>query len=165
MSLEAINQLVKDKLAGEVQMRWTIFGAVAFMYVLRVLIKQTHHIITYAVGIYMIQGFILFATPKMKNTEDPFETLTEEQIQEEQRNFDGPFIRNLSEYDFWAFYMKVVVISFILTFFSFLDIPVFAPLLVLYFVIMVLATLVKLTQHQKMYQYNPWATIKSFKKN
>ncbi|OQS55877.1 RER1C [Ecytonucleospora hepatopenaei] len=165
MVLDTVHQFMRDKLAGEVQLRWCMFLFVLVIYLIRVLIKQSHHIITYAVGIYLIQGFILFATPKMKNAEDPFETLTEEQIQEEQKRFDGPFIRNLPEYDFWVFYMKVVSISFILTFFSFLDIPVFVPLLVLYFFIMVFATLAKLMQHQKLYKYNPWTTISSFKKN
>ena len=164
-TIESLNQLLKDKLSGEVQLRWGIFAFALIIYLLRVMIKNSHHIITYAVGIYLIQGFILFATPKMKNTEDPFETLTEEQIAEEQKNFDGPFIRNLSEYDFWLFYMRVIIVSFILTFFNFLDIPVFVPLLILYFCIMVVATLAKLMQHQKIYKYNPWTTISAFKKD
>lgn len=162
--LDMVMQGLKDHTALKVKERWCIFGTAMIIYIVRVLVKNSHYIITYGVGIYLVQGFILFATPKMKNTQDPFETLTEEQIAEEQQQFDGPFIRNLSEYDFWLFYMKVVLISFFLTFFRFLDIEVYVPLLIVYFIMMVVATLIKLKQHQKLYQYNPWVTIKSFKK-
>lgn len=163
MFVDQLAQTLRDNLTYKLNLRWGIFAGSLTLYLLRVLYKNSHHIITYGVGIYLIQGFILFATPKMKNTADPFETLTQEQIEEEQRRFDGPFIRNLSEYDFWIFYMKVIGISFVLTFFDFLDIPVFVPLLVIYFFLLIGATLMKLKQHQKMYQYNPWNTIQSFK--
>ncbi|EED43239.1 hypothetical protein EBI_23305 [Enterocytozoon bieneusi H348] len=64
----------------------------------------------------------------MKNTQDPFETLTEEQTAEEQQQSDGQIISNLCEYDFWLLHMKVALISLFLTFICFVDSEVYVPL-------------------------------------
>ncbi|KAL6122313.1 hypothetical protein NUSPORA_00677 [Nucleospora cyclopteri] len=163
-SMDSIKQLMIDKLSPQSTIRWGMFAFLIFLYTMRVLIRNSHHIISYAVGVYLVHGFILFATPKNKNIPDPFEAPAEDSYVPENAPVDfGPFVRNLPEYEYWLFCMKVVGISYFLTFFDVFDIPVFTPLLIMYFITMVIATIVKLYQHQKLYHYNPWQTIKKFK--
>merc|ERR1712218_129855 len=45
-----------------------------------------------------------------------------------------PFIRRLPEFKFWYSATKATVIAFVCTFFEFFNIPVFWPILVMYFI-------------------------------
>lgn len=161
MDLCTINQLMLDKLSPRIGLRWTIFGLVLFIYALKVLVAGTHHLISYCVGVYLFHGLVLFATPKDESIPDPFE-VDEEFEENPQYNIDRadsnlrPFIRNMPEYAFWTHCMSVVLVSFVLTLTKFTDIPVYTPILVFYFIFMALATVIKLWQHSKKYNYSPF---------
>lgn len=161
MDLDGINQIMVDKFSPYPVQRWCVFGLCLLAHFVKILVSGTHHLIAYVVGVYLFHGFILFATPKDENIPDPFEEEVDNDNSNEYSpsNVDNslrPFIRNMPEYTYWMFSMKVVVISFLLTLSKFTDIPVYTPILVVYFVFMVLATAIKLWQHSRKYNYNPF---------
>lgn len=163
MNINAFNQLMTDKLAPYPFFRWLFLSVLILFYILKIVFTGTHHLITYCAAVYLFHGFILFATPKDDTIPDPFE-MDKDDIDEPESlanigdNF-RPFIRNLPEYSYWLFCLKVIFVSFILTLTAFTNIPVCTPILLIYFIFMVAATLVKLWNHANRYRYNPfWQT-------
>lgn len=51
-----------------------------------------------------------------------------------------PFIRRLPEFKFWYWATRAIAISFFCTFFEFFNIPVFWPVLVMYWIILFVLT-------------------------
>lgn len=61
-----------------------------------------------------------------------------------------PFIRRLPEFKFWYSATKATVIAFLCTFFEFFNIPVFWPILVMYFITLFCITMkrqIKVIEH------------------
>lgn len=163
MDLDALNQLMMDNLSPVPGKRWAALAGVFLLFLFKVLYDDTHHLILYCMAVYLFHGYILFATPKDESIPDPFE-LDEEEKEEttseySTANIDNnlrPFIRNMPEYTFWLFCTKVVLVCFALSLTPLTDIPVYTPILVVYFVFMAVATLIKLYNHSRKYNYNPF---------
>lgn len=92
-------QHLLDKSTPLVLYRWIFFAAIAFIYALRVYLVQGFYIITYGLGIYILQLLIAFLSPQV----DPeIQELTDgpslpTRGSEEFR----PFVRRLPEFKFW----------------------------------------------------------------
>ncbi|KAH8851983.1 Protein RER1 [Schistosoma japonicum] len=67
-----------------------------------------------------------------------------------------PFLRQLSELKFWNSCTICLFISIICTYWSFLDIPVVWPILVMYFVILFYLTMKRQISHMIKYRYLPF---------
>jgi hypothetical protein len=110
----------------------------------RVYYLQGWYIITYALAIYILSLFIAFLSPKFdpamedEETDDDGPTLPTTTTEEFK-----PFIRRLPEFKFWHSMVRVIMIAFICTFFSFLNIPVFWPILLIYFIVLFIVTMKK----------------------
>jgi len=117
----------------------------------RVLVLQGWYIVTYALGIYYLNLFIAFLTPKIDPTcEDDtgmFSSMmsmslmivyafTEDGPSLPTSTSDEfrPFIRRLPEFKFWHSITKATLIAMFCTFFEVFNIPVFWPILLLYFI-------------------------------
>ncbi|EOB13217.1 Protein RER1 [Nosema bombycis CQ1] len=61
----------------------------------------------------------------------------------------------MPEFEYWKFTTKIITGALFGTFFDFLDIPVYTPILLIYFVVMLSLTVKCLLQHMKKYNYNP----------
>lgn len=163
MDLGSLAQITQDKLAPKPNIRWGFTLLLVVLYALKVIISQSHALISYCVGVYLVHGFIMFATPKDDRIPDPFE-IEADDTEYCPLNIDNdlkPFIRNMPEYSFWVFCTKIIGISLFLTFFAFTDIPVYVPILVVYFIFMMIVTGFKLWQHSRKYNYNPFFQSKS----
>lgn len=57
-------QYVMDKLSPQIALRWGIFGATFFIYLLRVYVVNGWYIVTYALGIYLLNKLIGFLSPQ-----------------------------------------------------------------------------------------------------
>eukprot|EP00168_Porphyra_purpurea_P000565 TRINITY_DN10653_c0_g1_i1.p3 TRINITY_DN10653_c0_g1~~TRINITY_DN10653_c0_g1_i1.p3 ORF type:complete len:102 (-),score=26.02 TRINITY_DN10653_c0_g1_i1:54-359(-) len=68
-----------------------------------------------------------------------------------------PFIRRLPEFKFWLSATKAFLVSFFCTFFRFLDIPVFWPILLIYFIALFCMTMRKQIQHMIKHKYIPFS--------
>ncbi|EPS63865.1 hypothetical protein M569_10917, partial [Genlisea aurea] len=143
-----------DKTTPFIMYRWISLAGIAFVYALRVYFLQGFYIITYGLGIYVLQLLIAFLSPQV----DP----------EIQQIVDGPtlptrgsdefrpFVRRLTEFKFWHSLSKAICIAFLLTFFSAFDVPVFWPVLLFYWLILFVSTMKRQIMHMIKYKYVPF---------
>ncbi|KAI7880731.1 retrieval of early ER protein Rer1 [Lichtheimia hyalospora FSU 10163] len=110
--------------------------------------------------IYLLNLFLAFLTPKF----DPsIELDTQENEMEEgpalptkaDEEFK-PFIRRLPEFKFWYSATKATAIAIVCSFFSIFDIPVFWPILLVYFCILFAITMRRQIKHMIKYRYIPF---------
>ncbi|ODQ78807.1 hypothetical protein BABINDRAFT_162486, partial [Babjeviella inositovora NRRL Y-12698] len=130
------------------------------MFALRIVYAQGWYIICYALAIYLLNLFLAFLTPKFDPSleQEMHRESMEEGITSEQETSEEfrPFIRRLPEFKFWFGATRATLISLVLTMFSITDVPVFWPILVLYFVILFTLTMRKQIQHMMKYRYLPF---------
>ncbi|PVD36716.1 hypothetical protein C0Q70_03702 [Pomacea canaliculata] len=120
-------------------------------------ISEGWYIVTYALGIYLLNLFIAFLTPKidpamLDDSEEDGPSLPTRSNEEFR-----PFMRRLPEFKFWYSATKAVVIAMICTFFEALNIPVFWPILVMYFIILFTITMKRQIKHMIKYRYLPFS--------
>ena len=63
-------QYVMDKLSPQIALRWAIFSGTFFIYFLRVYLAGAWYIVTYALGIYLLNQLIGFLSPQLDPEED-----------------------------------------------------------------------------------------------
>ncbi|KAI3522188.1 hypothetical protein L1887_11671 [Cichorium endivia] len=148
-------QYLLDKSTPYVRHRWIGFGVAFFIYVLRVSIVQGYYIITYGLGIYILQLFITFLSPQVDpEFEEPFDGLTLPTHGSEEFR---PFVRRLPEFKFWYSITKAVCLAFTLTFFRIFDVPVFWPILLFYWIVLFVATMRRQIMHMIKHRYVPYS--------
>ncbi|KAL4646058.1 protein RER1 isoform X3 [Arapaima gigas] len=114
--------------------RWAVTILLAVIYMIRVYILQGWYIVTYALGIYHLNLFIAFLSPKV----DP--SLLD----------DAGKIPKLHSAT------KGIVIAMICTFFDAFNVPVFWPILVMYFIMLFCITMKRQIKHMIKYRYLPF---------
>ena len=98
---------------------------------------QGWYIVTYALAIYHLNLLLAFLTPKIDPALAQLEAEEADdglELPVKQNDEFRPFIRRLPEFKFWYSATKATVIAFCCTFFEFFNIPVFWPILVMYFI-------------------------------
>ncbi|WPK27786.1 hypothetical protein PUMCH_005186 [Australozyma saopauloensis] len=160
--LRVTAQKLLDASVPHTRARWAGFGVVLALFLLRIILVQGWYIICYALAIYLLNLFLAFLTPKF----DP--SLEQEESAMDLEDGVGgtlpttadeefrPFIRRLPEFKFWRNGTVASVLSLVMSFFSVFDIPVFWPILVVYFVLLFALTMRKQIQHMVKYKYLPW---------
>lgn len=151
-----LHQHYLDRSTPYVIGRWVFWVCAALLYGIRVYILQGWYIVTYALGIYLLNLFLAFLTPKidpaLHDSEEDGPSLPTK-ANEEFR----PFMRRLPEFKFWYSAAKAVVIAMICTFFDALNVPVFWPILVMYFIILFTITMKRQIKHMIKYRYLPFS--------
>lgn len=99
-------QHLLDKSTPLVLYRWIFLAAIAAVYALRVYVVQGFYIITYGLGIYILQLLIAFLSPQV----DPeIQGLTDGPALPTRGSEEfRPFVRRLPEFKFW---LDVIVFS------------------------------------------------------
>ena len=134
--------------------RWGAFTALLFLFFLRIYLIQGFFIIAYGLGIFLLNNFIAFLTPLEDPSDGPsLPTNSEEEFK--------PFTRRLPEFKFWLICFRGTGTSFFMTFFSIFDIPVFWPILVLYFCMLFFMTMKRQIAHMYKHKYIPFSFGKS----
>ena len=120
---------------------------------------QGWYIVTYALAIYHLNLLLAFLTPKI----DP--AMAEYEAEEDgpglptsQNEEFRPFIRRLPEFKFWYSATKATAIAFVCSFFEFFNIPVFWPILVMYFITLFCITMkrqIKVSNSGNLKQHIP----------
>ncbi|KAI3758889.1 hypothetical protein L6452_06461 [Arctium lappa] len=151
-------QYLLDKSTPYVLHRWVGFGVIFFIYLLRIFLVQGYYVITYGLGIYILQLFISFLSPQVDPEfqdlyDHPHPALPTHGSTEEFR----PFVRRLPEFKFWYSITKAVCIAFVLTFFSMFDVPVFWPILLFYWIVLFVATMRRQIMHMIKHRYVPFS--------
>merc|ERR1711879_54578 len=111
-----------------------------------------YEIICYGLFIYSLNLLIGFLTPQ--------DDIPETHGADEGGQLDGefrPFLRKLPEFKCWKSLFHSVCFSFFCTFFQFLSIPVFWPILVVYAGILFFLTMKKRVLHMIKHKYIPFS--------
>ncbi|CAI8588915.1 unnamed protein product [Vicia faba] len=145
-------QHVLDKTTPHVLRRWIGFSVLAFLYVIRVYFLQGFYVVSYALGIYILNLLIGFLSPQ----EDPALAADGPTLPTRASDEFRPFVRRLPEFKFWYAITKAFCIAFVMTFFSAFDIPVFWPILLFYWVVLFTLTMRKQISHMIKYRYVPF---------
>jgi hypothetical protein len=135
--------------------RWIVIFLLTVYFMYRVVSLQGFYIVAYVLGIFLLNQFILFLTPVVINDmeDDEDEPHLPTSSDEEFR----PFMRRLPEFKFWYTTFKSLLISIMCTFFAVFDIPVFWPILVMYFITLFLVTMKRQIRHMIKHRYVPFS--------
>ncbi|KAL4440327.1 hypothetical protein ABPG75_003328 [Micractinium tetrahymenae] len=153
-------QVLLDKSTPHTLYRWLGLVAVLLLYAVRVYLLKGFYIVTYALGIYNLNLLLGFLSPQA-NPELEGPTLPSK-ADEEFR----PFVRRLPEFKFWWSSLKALLMGFTATFFPMFGVPVFWPILLLYWFILFFVTMKRQIMHMIKYRYIPFSLgKKSYGKN
>jgi len=145
-----------DKLTPYYLIRWILFFILFSVFCARIIFSQGYFVIAYALGIYLLSLFIAFLSPRV----DPaFTSFSDEEptLPTTSRGEYRPFIRRLPEFKFWLASSKASVLALICTFVPAFNVPVFWPILVIYFIMLVVMTLKQQIKHMIRYRYLPFS--------
>ncbi|XP_004288003.1 PREDICTED: protein RER1A [Fragaria vesca subsp. vesca] len=151
-------QHLLDKSTPHVLHRWLGTLAVALVYVLRVYLVEGFYVVSYGLGIYLLNLLIGFLSPQV----DPEIHDLSDGPSLPTRGSDEfrPFVRRLPEFKFWYSITKAFCIAFVMTFFSAFDVPVFWPILLFYWLVLFVLTMRRQIIHMIKYKYVPFSVGK-----
>jgi len=96
--------------------------------------------VAYSLGIYLLNLFLAFLQPKFDPSNEAIDNDMEDGsaggLPTKQDEEFRPFIRRLPEFKFWYSATRAISIGFLCTWFSIFDVPVFWPVLVVYWLIL-----------------------------
>lgn len=100
--------------------------------------------VAYGLGIYLLNLFLAFLTPKFDPSNEALDNEMEDgtasSLPTKQDEEFRPFIRRLPEFKFWHSATRAIGISFVCSWFTIFDVPVFWPVLVMYWIILFVLT-------------------------
>ncbi len=154
-SYSSRSQRFLDKVTPYHSSRWIVNVLLTIYFMYRVVSLQGFYIIAYILGIFLLNQFILFLTPVV--VEDLEDDEDEPHLPTKSDEEFRPFMRRLPEFKFWYTSYKSIVISIICTFFEIFDIPVFWPILVMYFITLFVVTMKRQIRHMIKHRYVPFS--------
>ena len=149
---------INDKIIIYRKSRWLAVAILSIIYFIRVFYKKGYYALTYCIGIHFLNSFIGFISP----LDDPEDELGEDNSYLPQRTNEEfrPFQRKIREFSFWNLMFWTFFVSIFFTFFECFDIPVFWPLLLVYFLLIFFIIMKRQIKHMIKYKYLPWDTGK-----
>lgn len=149
-------QRILDKITPLHFFRWLVIAFLLFFFMYRVVVLQGFYIIAYVLGIFLLNQFILFLTPVMVDDLD-YDDDDEPKLPTKSDEEFRPFMRRLPEFKFWYTTFKSLLISLFCTCFEIFDIPVFWPILVMYFITLFMVTMKRQIRHMIKHRYVPFS--------
>ncbi|KAJ3141371.1 hypothetical protein HK100_007610 [Physocladia obscura] len=155
--LERRFQALLDATTPHWQQRWIGTAVLLFLYFVRVFVISAFYIVTYSLGIYLLNLFLAFVQPKFDPAMEAMEEGGEDMALPVKSDDEfKPFIRRLPEFKFWYWATRGITTAFFCTLFPIFDVPVFWPILVVYFLILLGLTMKQRIKHMIKYKYVPW---------
>ncbi|KAG6331670.1 hypothetical protein ID866_7418 [Astraeus odoratus] len=158
-------QQTLDKWTPHVLQRWLATLGLLCLFMLRIVLAQGWYIVCYALAIYLLNLLLAFLQPRF----DPslHDDLAADEIEEggiedgpalpSQRDDEfRPFVRRLPEWQFWLSSTRAVIVALLCSFSEVFDVPVYWPILVVYFCVLFALTMRRQIQHMIKYKYIPW---------
>ena len=109
------------------------------------------HTVAYALGIYLLNLFLAFLQPKFDPSNEAVDNDMEDgaagTLPTKQDEEFRPFIRRLPEFKFWHSATRAVAISFLCSWFEVFNVPVFWPVLVMYWMMLFVLTSMSVPQN------------------
>ncbi|KAI0180499.1 retrieval of early ER protein Rer1 [Hypoxylon sp. FL1284] len=154
-------QALLDQSTPFVLYRWVGTGVFICVFFLRVFLAQGWYIVAYALGIYLLNLFLAFLQPKFDPSNDMLDNEMEDGsaggLPTKQDEEFRPFIRRLPEFKFWHEATRAIAIALCCSWFEIFNVPVFWPVLVMYWIILFVLTMRKQIQHMIKYRYVPFS--------
>ena len=157
--IEIYYNSIKDKIIIYKAQRWGVVAILAVFYFIRVFRTKGYYALTYCIGIHFLNSFIGFISPLDDPEEDQLNNGDSYLPQKNNEEF-RPFQRKVKEYSFWSMMFWTFLISIPMTFFEAFNIPVFWPLLLVYFILIFFLIMRRQIKHMIKYNYLPWDTGK-----
>lgn len=154
-------QALLDAATPHTLYRWVATGALLTLFFLRIVLAQgwyigmfdstqlstqyifwmsppnVYHLVAYTLGIYLLNLFLAFLQPKIDPSLSRDEDMEGgETLPTKQDDEFRPFIRRLPEFKFWHAATRAITIAFLCSWSSVFDIPVFWPVLVVYWLVL-----------------------------
>uniref|UniRef100_A0A0K2U1D3 Protein RER1 n=1 Tax=Lepeophtheirus salmonis TaxID=72036 RepID=A0A0K2U1D3_LEPSM len=148
-------QIYLDRFTPKIISRWVFSVILIISYFVRIFIKQGWFLITYALAIYYLSLLLAFLTPKINPILEEDDD-DEGKLPTKQNEEFRPFIRKLPEFKVWYYATKGTIVAFFCTFFNTLNIPVFWPILFVYFLVLFFTTMKNQIIHMIHYKYIPF---------
>lgn len=148
-----------DKAVPFTAYRWTGTGILLLAFLARIVYAQGWYIVCYTLGIYLLNLFLAFLTPKFDPSLEQDEEMEgggQSTLPTKQDEEFRPFIRRLPEFKFWHNSTRAILLSIVATMFDACDVPVFWPVLVVYWIILFTLTMRRQIQHMIKYRYVPF---------
>lgn len=136
--------------------RWIAFTVLFALVFLRIYLVEGYYIVAYGLGIFLLNNFIAFLSPLEDPSDGPSLPTSAKEAEEYK-----PFNRKMPEFKFWLSCFKGAGTALIMTFFSIFDVPVFWPILVIYFCILFFMTMRRQIAHMYKHKYIPLSFGKS----
>ncbi|KAL7271738.1 retention in endoplasmic reticulum protein 1 [Rhizina undulata] len=152
-------QTYLDKATPFTTYRWIGTAVILLAFMARIIVSQGWYIVCYSLGIYLLNLFLAFLTPKFDPSLEQDEELESggpSALPTKQDEEFRPFIRRLPEFKFWHSATRAIALSFFCTWFEVFDIPVFWPVLVIYWIVLFTLTMRRQIQHMIKYRYVPF---------
>ena len=146
---------IKDKIIIYKAERWGVVGFLAVLYFIRMFRTKGYYALTYCIGIHFLNSFIGFISPLEDPEEEGLNSGDSYLPQKNNEEF-RPFQRKIKEYSFWRMMFWTFIIALPMTFFEAFNIPVFWPLLLVYFVLIFFLIMRRQIKHMIKYKYLPW---------
>jgi hypothetical protein len=136
--------------------RWLAAGLLLFLYILRVYLLEGFHMVSYALAIYLLNRLLDFISP----LEDPDTGAGGDlPVTNQADNEYKPFIRKIPEFRFWYDCCKACLLALACTFVPLFNIPVFWPILLIYFIALFVVSMKNRIQHMIKYRYIPLVNL------
>jgi hypothetical protein len=134
--------------------RWVAFGVLLVLFMWRIIALQGFYIVAYALGIYLLNLLLLLLAPlsepeKHDDAEPALPTHAGDEFK--------PFVPKMMEFRLWRKSTQGVLVSFVCTLSDVFDLPVFWPILLFYFILLVCLTMKQRIQHMMQHRYVPWS--------
>ncbi|KAJ7502946.1 retrieval of early ER protein Rer1 [Mycena galericulata] len=144
--------------------RWLATAGLLALFFLRIVLSQGWYIVCYALAIYLLNLLLAFLQPKF----DP--SLQEDLLADDAEDGGGPtsplpssrddefrpFVRRLPEWQFWLSATRATIVGLLCTLSEVFDVPVYWPILVVYFFVLFALTMRRQIQHMIKYKYVPF---------
>ncbi|GFE52830.1 Rer1 family protein [Babesia ovis] len=169
-----LRQVVLDWLSPRLFLRWMYFTIVFIAFWHHIFGNGMHFVIAYMYAVYALNLVLRFITPLdfddlcaaheeanggtiLPSSEDKPKEITLEKMRKSENVYEfKPFMRQMNEFTFWLALVRASHLSYICTCFEFLDVPVFWPLLVIYFVMLFATTMRQQLENMIKYKYVPF---------
>jgi len=150
-AMQAKLQHYLDKTVPWLRARWASVFGLLVLFILRVYLVKGFYVVTYGLGIYMLNILINFLTPAV----DPDKE--EDGMQLPNKDGEQIFIRKLPEFKAWWNAFRAANVAIFMTFFQCFDLPVFWPILLAYFILLTTLTMKDRIKHMIKHKYVPFS--------
>ena len=124
-------QVWLDKITPMRFERWIAFTIALGVFVVRIYLRQGYAVLAYLLGLFFLNNIMLFLAPNTDLEEEMSGALPVRENDE----YKG-FQRKLQEMELWKELMGATVLTAVLSLFESMDIDIYWPLLLVYFVFM-----------------------------